>query len=84
MELGKDIELGKYVASGLVVFDLRRRTLKWSQVRGAKDLLHIKCQGAAQRPACVWQPVSCRELPPLWSPTAEVGDSGGCLAPQAH
>lgn len=32
-ELGKDVDLGQYVASGLVVFDLHRRSVKWSQVR---------------------------------------------------
>ncbi len=34
MELGKDVELGMYVASGIVVFDLHRKTIKWSQVCG--------------------------------------------------
>jgi len=32
LELGKDVDLGSYVASGVVVFDLHRRTVKWSQV----------------------------------------------------
>ncbi|EFN59749.1 hypothetical protein CHLNCDRAFT_133372 [Chlorella variabilis] len=31
LELGKDVELGLYVASGVVVFDLHRRSVKWSQ-----------------------------------------------------
>lgn len=33
MELGTDLDIGKYVASGVVAFDLHRRTIKWSQVR---------------------------------------------------
>lgn len=32
MELGPDLDIGQYVASGVVVFDLHRRTIKWSQV----------------------------------------------------
>ncbi len=31
LELGKDVDLGQYVASGVVVFDLHRRSVKWSQ-----------------------------------------------------
>ena len=34
-ELGVDVELGQYVASGVVVFDLHRKVIKWSQVRVA-------------------------------------------------
>lgn len=34
MELGVDLDIGQYVASGVVAFDLHRRTIKWSQVRG--------------------------------------------------
>ncbi len=33
MELGSDLDIGLYVASGVVAFDLHRRTIKWSQVR---------------------------------------------------
>ena len=33
MELGTDLDIGQYVASGVVAFDLHRRTIKWSQVR---------------------------------------------------
>ena len=40
LELGKDLDLGWYVASGVVVFDLQRRSVKWSQVRA---------------PVCVWE-----------------------------
>lgn len=32
-DLGRDVDIGKYVASGIVVFDLHRRYIKWSQVR---------------------------------------------------
>lgn len=31
MELGVDLDIGQYVASGVVAFDLHRRTIKWSQ-----------------------------------------------------
>ncbi len=30
-DLGKDVDISKYVASGVVVYDLHSRIIKWSQ-----------------------------------------------------
>lgn len=50
MELGVDLDIGQYVASGVVAFDLHRRTIKWSQVRG--DVVHWGRAGRRSNAAC--------------------------------
>jgi hypothetical protein len=53
LELGKDLDLGWYVASGVVAFDLQRRSVKWSQVGGCVHGCVCVC-------ACLCVPVHVR------------------------
>lgn len=68
MELGVDLDIGQYVASGVVAFDLHRRTIKWSQVRG--DEAPWGLAGRRRNAACGVGSGWCdRQLPPLrWLP----------------